>query len=81
MRDLTEDEVAKLRDHIDADYQVEGDLRRERTQAIKRLSEIGAYRGLRHRRNLPVNGQRTKTNARTRKGAEEDRRPRQEGAR
>jgi small subunit ribosomal protein S13 len=68
VRDLTEDEVAKLRDHIDQTYQVEGDLRRERTQAIKRLSEIGAYRGLRHRRNLPVNGQRTKTNARTRKG-------------
>jgi small subunit ribosomal protein S13 len=68
VRDLTEDEVAKLRDHIDANYQVEGDLRRERTQAIKRLSEIGAYRGLRHRRGLPVNGQRTKTNARTRKG-------------
>jgi small subunit ribosomal protein S13 len=68
VRDLTEDEVAKLRDHIDQAYQVEGDLRRERTQAIKRLSEIGAYRGLRHRRNLPVNGQRTKTNARTRKG-------------
>jgi small subunit ribosomal protein S13 len=69
VRDLTEDEVAKLREHIDADFQVEGDLRRERTQAIKRLSEIGSYRGLRHRRNLPVNGQRTKTNARTRKGA------------
>jgi small subunit ribosomal protein S13 len=68
VRDLTEDEVSKLRDHIDANYEVEGDLRRERTQAIKRLSEIGAYRGLRHRRNLPVNGQRTKTNARTRKG-------------
>ncbi|HZQ81293.1 MAG TPA: 30S ribosomal protein S13 [Gaiellaceae bacterium] len=68
VRDLTEDEVAKLRDHIDATYQVEGDLRRERTQAIKRLSEIGAYRGLRHRRNLPARGQRTKTNARTRKG-------------
>ena len=68
VRDLTEEEVAKLRDHIDEHYQVEGDLRRERTQAIKRLSEIGAYRGLRHRRNLPVNGQRTKTNARTRKG-------------
>ena len=68
VRDLTEDEVAKLRDLIDADYQVEGDLRRERTQAIKRLSEIGAYRGIRHRRGLPVNGQRTKTNARTRKG-------------
>ena len=68
VRDLTEDEVAKLREHIDQNFQVEGDLRRERTQAIKRLSEIGAYRGLRHRRNLPVNGQRTHTNARTRKG-------------
>jgi small subunit ribosomal protein S13 len=68
IRDLTEDEVAKLRDYIDANEQVEGDLRRERTQAIKRLSEIGAYRGLRHRRNLPARGQRTKTNARTRKG-------------
>ncbi len=68
VRDLTEDEVAKLRDYIDANHQVEGDLRRERTQAIKRLSEIGAYRGLRHRRNLPARGQRTKTNARTRKG-------------
>ena len=68
VRDLTEDEVAKLRDYIDQHYQVEGDLRRERTQAIKRLSEIGAYRGLRHRRNLPARGQRTKTNARTRKG-------------
>jgi small subunit ribosomal protein S13 len=68
VRDLTEEEVSKLREHIDSNHQVEGDLRRERTQAIKRLSEIGAYRGLRHRRNLPVNGQRTKTNARTRKG-------------
>ena len=68
VRDLTEEEVTKLREHIDANYQVEGDLRRERTQAIKRLQEIGSYRGLRHRRNLPVNGQRTKTNARTRKG-------------
>ena len=68
VRDLTEDEVTKLRDYIDEHHQVEGDLRRERTQAIKRLSEIGAYRGLRHRRGLPVNGQRTKTNARTRKG-------------
>ena len=74
VRDLTEDEVAKLRDLIDAQYTVEGDLRRERTQAIKRLSEIGAYRGLRHRRNLPARGQRTKTNARTRKG------PRKSGA-
>jgi small subunit ribosomal protein S13 len=68
VRDLTEEEVAKLRDYIDQNHQVEGDLRRERTQSIKRLSEIGAYRGLRHRRNLPVRGQRTKTNARTRKG-------------
>ena len=68
VRDLTEDEVAKLRDYIDTNHQVEGDLRRERSQAIKRLSEIGAYRGLRHRRNLPARGQRTKTNARTRKG-------------
>ena len=68
IRDLTEDEVSKLRDYIDENHQVEGDLRRERTQAIKRLSEIGAYRGLRHRRNLPARGQRTKTNARTRKG-------------
>ena len=68
MRDLTEDEVAKLRDLIDSDFTVEGDLRRERTQAIKRLQEIGSFRGLRHRRNLPARGQRTKTNARTRKG-------------
>ena len=68
VRDLTEDEVARLREYIDTNHQVEGDLRRERTQAIKRLSEIGAYRGLRHRRNLPARGQRTKTNARTRKG-------------
>ena len=68
VRDLTEDEVARLRDLIDADYTVEGDLRRERTQSIKRLQEIGSYRGLRHRRNLPARGQRTKTNARTRKG-------------
>jgi len=68
VRDLTEDEVAKLRDYIDEHYQVEGDLRRERTQAIKRLQEIGSYRGLRLRRNLPARGQRTKTNARTRKG-------------
>ena len=68
VRDLTEDEVAKLREHIDSNLRVEGDLRRERTQAIKRLQEIGSYRGLRHRRNLPLRGQRTKTNARTRKG-------------
>jgi small subunit ribosomal protein S13 len=68
IRDLTDEEVTKLQRHIDEQYQVEGDLRRERQQAIKRLTEIGAYRGVRHRRGLPVNGQRTKTNARTRKG-------------
>jgi small subunit ribosomal protein S13 len=68
VRDLTDDEVAKLRDLIDRDVVVEGDLRRERSQNIKRLMEIGCYRGLRHRRNLPVRGQNTKTNARTRKG-------------
>jgi small subunit ribosomal protein S13 len=68
VRDLTEDEVVQLRDLIDADVIVEGDLRRERSQAIKRLQEIGCYRGLRHRRGLPVRGQNTKTNARTRKG-------------
>ncbi len=68
VRDLTDEEVTKLQRHIDEQYQVEGDLRRERQQAIKRLTEIGAYRGIRHRRGLPVNGQRTKTNARTRKG-------------
>jgi small subunit ribosomal protein S13 len=66
VRDLTDDEVAKLRDLIDRDVIVEGDLRRERSQAIKRLMEIGCYRGLRHRRNLPVRGQNTKTNARKR---------------
>jgi small subunit ribosomal protein S13 len=68
VRDLTEDEVGKLRDAIDRDMTVEGDLRRERSQDIKRLMEIGCYRGLRHRRGLPVRGQKTKTNARTRKG-------------
>jgi small subunit ribosomal protein S13 len=68
VRDLTDDEVTKLRNFIDSDVTVEGDLRRDRQQAIKRLGEIGAYRGVRHRRGLPVNGQRTKTNARTRKG-------------
>ena len=68
VRDLTEDEVSKLRDLIDSDYLVEGDLRRERSQNIKRLMEIGCYRGVRHRRGLPVRGQKTKTNARTRKG-------------
>jgi small subunit ribosomal protein S13 len=68
VRDLTDDEVTKLRGYIDGELQVEGDLRRERSQAIKRLSEIGCLRGIRHRRGLPVHGQRTKTNARTRKG-------------
>jgi small subunit ribosomal protein S13 len=68
IRDLTDEEITKLRTFIDGNLQVEGDLRRERSQAIKRLQEIGAYRGTRHRRGLPVNGQRTKTNARTRKG-------------
>src|SRR4051812_7992828 len=68
VKDLTDDEVLKLRDAIDNDLMVEGDLRRERSQNVKRLMEIGAYRGLRHRRGLPVNGQRTKTNARSRKG-------------
>ena len=68
VRDLTEEEISKLREQIDSNFQVDGELRRERTQAIKRLQVIGAYRGQRHRRNLPVNGQRTKTNARTRKG-------------
>ena len=68
VRDLTEDEISKLRDLIDTDLTVEGDLRRERSQNIKRLMEIGCYRGLRHRRGLPVRGQKTKTNARTRKG-------------
>jgi len=68
VRDLTEEEVVKLRDLIDGSLVVEGDLRRERSQNIKRLQEIGCYRGLRHRRGLPVRGQNTKTNARTRKG-------------
>jgi len=68
VKDLTDEEVTKLREYIDGQLQVEGDLRRERQQSIKRLQEIGAYRGLRHRRGLPVHGQRTKTNARTRKG-------------
>ena len=68
VRDLTEDEVVRLRDLIDNSLVVEGDLRRERSQNIKRLQEIGCYRGLRHRRGLPVRGQKTKTNARTRKG-------------
>jgi small subunit ribosomal protein S13 len=68
VRDLTEEEVVKLRELIDSDIAVEGDLRRERSQNVKRLQEIGTYRGLRHRRGLPVRGQNTKTNARTRKG-------------
>lgn len=68
VRDLTEEEIAKLRETIDRDYKVEGDLQREVQLNIKRLIEIGSYRGLRHRRGLPVRGQRTKTNARTRKG-------------
>ena len=68
VKNLTEDEIRKLRDVIDNTMTVEGDLRRERSQNVKRLMEIGAYRGLRHRRGLPVDGQRTKTNARTRKG-------------
>ena len=68
VRDLTEDEVVKIRDIVDEDLTVEGDLRRERSQNVKRLMEIGCYRGLRHRRGLPVRGQNTKNNARTRKG-------------
>jgi small subunit ribosomal protein S13 len=68
VRDLEEEEVARLREILDRDYQVEGDLRREVNGNIRRLMEIGSYRGLRHRRGLPVNGQRTRSNARTRKG-------------
>ena len=68
VRDLTEEELVKMRDFIDENYTVEGDLRRETSQNIKRLMEIGCYRGLRHRKGLPVRGQRTHTNARTRKG-------------
>jgi small subunit ribosomal protein S13 len=68
VRDLTEEEVVRLREAIDRAVTVEGDLRRERSQNIKRLMDIGCYRGIRHRRGMPVNGQRTKTNARTRKG-------------
>jgi small subunit ribosomal protein S13 len=68
VRDLTDEEVGRLRSYIDGNLTVEGDLRRERSQNIKRLMEIGSYKGLRHRRGLPVNGQRTRTNARTRKG-------------
>jgi len=68
IKDLTDTEVTSLRDYISQNYKVEGDLRREVQLSIKRLIEIGSYRGLRHRRNLPVRGQRTRTNARTRKG-------------
>ena len=68
VRDLTEDEVNRLRELVDRRYKVEGDLRREVSMNVKRLMEIGSYRGLRHRRNLPVRGQRTKTNARQRRG-------------
>ncbi len=68
VRDLTEEEVSRLRESIDRDYKVEGDLQREVQMSIKRLIDIGSYRGLRHRRGMPVRGQRTKTNARTRKG-------------
>jgi small subunit ribosomal protein S13 len=69
VRDLTEQEVQRLREVIDREHKVEGDLRREVALNIKRLTEIGSYRGLRHRRNLPVRGQRTRTNARTKRGA------------
>ena len=68
IRDLTDDEVARIRQYIDVNFRVEGDLRREITQNVKRKVEIGTYQGLRHRRGLPVRGQRTHTNARTRKG-------------
>lgn len=68
VKDITEDDLAKLRDYIDKNYEVEGDLRRANALNVKRLIEIGCYRGVRHRRGLPVRGQRTKTNARTRKG-------------
>jgi small subunit ribosomal protein S13 len=68
VRDLTEEEIVRLREVIDREAEVEGDLRRERSQNIKRLMDIGCYKGIRHRRGMPVNGQRTKTNARGRKG-------------
>ena len=68
VRDLTEDEIVRLREVIDREVTVEGDLRRERSQNIKRLMDIGCYKGIRHRRGMPVNGQRTRTNARGRKG-------------
>jgi small subunit ribosomal protein S13 len=69
VKDLTEAEISKIRDAIDSEFKVEGDLRREVAMNIKRLTEIGSYRGLRHRRGLPVRGQRTRTNARTKRGA------------
>ena len=72
MKDLTEEEVTRIRSVIDKEYEVEGDLRRSVTMNIKRLMDIGAYRGLRHRKGLPVRGQRTHTNARTRKGPKEN---------
>jgi small subunit ribosomal protein S13 len=68
VKDLTESEIARIREFIDQEFKVEGDLRREVAMNIKRLTEIGCYRGLRHRRNLPVRGQRTRTNARTKRG-------------
>jgi len=68
VRDLTEEEIVRLREAIDREVTVEGDLRRERSQNIKRLMDIGCYKGIRHRRGMPVNGQRTRTNARGRKG-------------
>jgi len=68
MKDLTEDEISRIRSVVEQDYEVEGDLRRSINMNVKRLMDIGSYRGLRHRKGLPVNGQRTKTNARTRKG-------------
>ncbi|MGH2396234.1 MAG: 30S ribosomal protein S13 [bacterium] len=69
VRNLTEEEVTRLREYIERNYKVEGDLRRDTSMDIRRLMEIGSYRGLRHKKNLPVRGQRTRTNARTRKGA------------
>ena len=72
VRDLTEEEIVRLREAIDREVTVEGDLRRERSQNIKRLMDIGCYRGIRHRRGMPVNGQRTRTNARGAQGSEED---------
>ncbi len=68
VKDLTESEIARIREYIDREFKVEGDLRREVSMNIKRLTEIGCYRGVRHRRNLPVRGQRTRTNARTKRG-------------